>query len=88
MRAIVRGRVQGVGFRYFVLRRAEALGLRGWVRNLPDGRQVEIEAEGAEEAVESLLAAVRQGPLGARVDEVVVESLPPREGGADGFAVY
>ena len=65
----VRGRVQGVGFRYFVLRRAQALGLAGWVRNRSDG-SVEIEAEGDRVAVEALAAEVRRGPPGAHVAEV------------------
>jgi acylphosphatase len=57
----VSGRVQGVGFRWFVLRRADALGLHGWVRNLPDGR-VEVVASGTEPSMEALDAAVRAGP--------------------------
>ena len=69
----VNGRVQGVGFRYFVVREAQSLGLAGWVRNLPDGR-VEAVIEGADAAVERLLAWCRQGPRGARVEHV--EELP------------
>ena len=65
----VQGRVQGVGFRYFVLRRAEDLGLTGWVRNLPDG-DVEVEAEGPREALQGLIERVREGPAAARVDRV------------------
>ena len=61
LRAVVSGRVQGVGFRYFVLRRGQELGLSGWVRNLSTG-QVEFLAEGPPEALRGLLAAVRQGP--------------------------
>ena len=68
-RWVVSGRVQGVGFRWFVLRRAEALGLRGWVRNLPDGR-VEIVAAGSPEAIGDIDAAIRAGPRLARVDDV------------------
>lgn len=63
---VIRGRVQGVGFRYFVLRRAESLGLAGWVRNRPDGA-VEAEAEGPRTALERLIEAVGNGPSGARV---------------------
>ncbi|HKQ58176.1 MAG TPA: acylphosphatase [Candidatus Eisenbacteria bacterium] len=66
---VIRGRVQGVGFRYFVTRRAAALGLSGWVGNRPDGG-VEIEAEGPRAALERLVEAVGQGPAGARVTEV------------------
>ena len=61
LRAVVSGRVQGVGFRYFVLRRGQELGLDGWVRNLSTG-QVEFVAEGPAESLRKLLAAVRQGP--------------------------
>ena len=63
---VIRGRVQGVGFRYFVARRAETLGLAGWVRNRADGA-LELEAEGERPALEALVAAARSGPAGARV---------------------
>ena len=66
---VIQGRVQGVGFRYFVLRRAEILGLTGWVRNLPNG-DVEAEAEGPREALQGLIERVREGPPAARVDRV------------------
>ena len=65
----VQGRVQGVGFRYFVLRRAQDLGLTGWVANLANG-DVEVEAEGSEDALRDLLERVREGPSAARVDRV------------------
>jgi acylphosphatase len=65
----VRGRVQGVGFRFFVIREAGALGLDGWVANQPDGA-VRCVAEGPASALEAFLEAVRQGPNGARVDAV------------------
>jgi len=65
----VRGRVQGVGFRWFVLREARREGLRGDVRNLADG-SVEIRAVGPAERLARLLSAVRRGPQGARVDTV------------------
>lgn len=64
------GRVQGVGFRYFVQDRALELGLRGWVRNLPDG-SVEAAAAGPPEALDRLEARLRQGPARARVDRMV-----------------
>ncbi len=70
LRAIVRGRVQGVGFRYFVERNARELGLTGWVRNLPDGSSVEVEAEGERAKLEELLARLHQGPRMAAVDKV------------------
>jgi acylphosphatase len=66
---VIRGRVQGVGFRYFVTRRAAALELSGWVRNRPDGA-VEVEAEGPRAALERLVEAAGRGPAGARVMEV------------------
>ncbi len=71
-RAVVRGAVQGVGFRWFAERNARSLGVRGWVRNRPDGA-VETVAEGDEKAVGEYLARLSRGPSGARVDEVVVE---------------
>ncbi len=69
LHAFVKGRVQGVGFRYFVLRQAEELGLDGWVRNLPDGR-VRVEAIGPVEAIGRLEKLLWEGPMGARVASV------------------
>jgi acylphosphatase len=66
---VVKGRVQGVGFRFFVNRAAAVEGLHGWVRNLPDG-SVEILSEGEADALDRFERQVRQGPAGARVDEV------------------
>ena len=63
--------MQGVGFRWFVRERARARGIAGWVRNLPDGC-VELAAEGSSEALSALVAAVREGPLGADVKDVIV----------------
>jgi acylphosphatase len=71
-RAVVKGRVQGVGFRYFAARAARELGVAGWVRNLPDG-SVETLAEGDTVAVEGYLDRLRRGPSSSRVDGVVVE---------------
>ncbi len=65
----VSGLVQGVGFRHTTYRRATALGLGGWVRNLPDGR-VEAEFEGDEDALETMLAWCRSGPALSQVDAV------------------
>jgi acylphosphatase len=62
----IRGRVQGVGFRYFARHRAVALGLSGWVRNREDG-SVEVEAEGDRAALEALVGELRTGPPGAQV---------------------
>ena len=69
LEAIVRGRVQGVGYRYFVLERANALGLTGWVANEAD-RSVRCVAEGPRSALETLAADLAHGPLGAFVDTV------------------
>jgi len=67
---VVTGRVQGVGFRWFVVDAARRLDLTGWVKNLEDG-SVEIHAAGPPEAVEELKALVSKGPPGARVTQVV-----------------
>lgn len=77
MRAVVSGRVQGVGFRYFVQNRGQALGLSGWVRNRGFD-EVEVVAEGAEPALNRLVADLREGPSMARVDGVQVAWLAPR----------
>lgn len=69
LHAIVRGRVQGVGYRWFVQREASALGLSGGVRNLRDGT-VEVEAEGPRNALEALVERLREGPFGSDVSAV------------------
>ena len=69
MRLEVHGRVQGVGFRWFVREAARRRGIAGWVRNRPDG-SVELEVSGSEPSVRELIAVVREGPPGARVDTV------------------
>jgi len=71
LEAIVHGRVQGVGFRFFVVREARGLGLTGWVANEPAGR-VRCVAEGPRPALEALLGKLRDGPRGAWVDRVEV----------------
>jgi acylphosphatase len=68
---VVRGLVQGVGFRWFVARRANALGLTGYARNLIDGA-VEIEAEGDRSLVEALIGDVRVGPRSAHVQDLMI----------------
>ncbi|MGP3534632.1 acylphosphatase [Microbacterium sp. RD1] len=80
----VRGRVQGVGYRYTAQARADELGLTGWVRNRADGT-VEAEIEGSGDAVDAALAFLHEGPPGARVDEVVVTDVPAA--GNPGFRV-
>ena len=71
-RIFVRGRVQGVGFRDWIVRKARALGLAGWVRNQSDD-SVEILASGDDDAVEQLVRAAHQGPPFAHVTGVRVE---------------
>jgi acylphosphatase len=84
-RLLISGRVQGVGFRYFVETRAQAEGVHGWVRNLDDGR-VEALIEGDRESVDRVELAVRRGPPHAHVDDVVTEIAVP-SGRATGFRV-
>lgn len=67
--ALVRGRVQGVGFRYSCYHEARRLGLSGWVRNKADGT-VEVWAEGSRKKLGLFLRWLRQGPPGARVDQL------------------
>ncbi len=75
MTAIVRGGVQGVGFRYFVWQQARSLGLTGWVRNLLNGN-VEVLAEGSRAHLEQLAVALRSGPPAADVKDCEIEWLP------------
>ena len=67
-RVIIRGRVQGVGFRYFTKARADELQIRGWVRNLPDGN-VEVLACAKKEILERFMHYLETGPIGSQVDE-------------------
>ena len=69
LHAVIHGDVQGVGFRYFVTRQAQARGLSGWVRNRSDGA-VELVAEGERSDLDELLRVARQGPRHARVASV------------------
>jgi DNA ligase D-like protein (predicted 3'-phosphoesterase) len=84
VRATVRGSVQGIGFREMARRKAEDLGVLGWVRNEDDGT-VRVHAEGSREAVDSLLDFLREGPRGASVAEVEVEEVKPE--GHEQFAI-
>jgi acylphosphatase len=68
-RYLVRGRVQGVGFRWFVEREAHILGIAGWVRNNPDS-SVEVMAMGTQDQLAGLRSRLREGPRAARVDNV------------------
>ena len=83
-RYLVHGRVQGVGYRYFVLRHAEELGLAGFARNLADG-SVEVIAEGALAALGKLETLLGEGPAFCHVTSV--ERQPVNERGASGFHV-
>ncbi len=84
MRAVVRGRVQGVGYRDATLRFARDAGVMGWVRNGGEG-MVLVHAEGAEDAVEDLIIFLNAGPPGARVAEVAIE--PVKAEGHEQFAI-
>lgn len=78
-RFVVRGRVQGVGFRWFVEREAHMLGVSGWVRNNADG-SVEVLAMGTREQLSGLRSRLQQGPRAARVDAVEEKDAKPVEG--------
>ena len=78
-RFLVRGRVQGVGFRWFVEREAHILGVAGWVRNNSDG-SVEVLAMGTRDQLAGLGSRLREGPRAARVDDVEESEAHPVEG--------
>ena len=78
-RFLVRGRVQGVGFRWFVEREAHILGVAGWVRNNADGA-VEVLAQGTADQLSGLRSRLREGPRAARVDAVEEKEAPISEG--------
>jgi len=75
---LIQGRVQGVGFRWFVHREASELDLRGWVRNTEDG-DVEVVASGSVEDLAELRASLRRGPRGSRVDRLIEHYLDDSE---------
>ena len=77
----VRGRVQGVGYRYSMVEAARELGVTGWVRNRLDG-SVEAVVQGTPAQVEAMVGWARSGPRGARVDDVAVG---PADGSFEGF---
>jgi len=83
-RYVVQGRVQGVGYRYFVLRHAEELGLAGYAKNQADGT-VEVVAEGADSALQKLEERLNEGPSFGHVSRVEREAIAER--GASGFHV-
>ncbi len=72
LRLRIRGRVQGVGYRYWAVGQARALSLRGWVRNRSDG-SVEIVAMGSPDSLDLFIVACRRGPRASRVESIDVE---------------
>ena len=82
---LIQGRVQGVGFRWFVHREASELDLRGWVRNTEDG-DVEVVAQGDEADLAELRSSLRRGPRGSRVDRLVEHYLAESE--AEGLGSF
>ena len=75
---LIQGRVQGVGFRWYVHREASELDLRGWVRNTEEG-EVEVVASGTAADLAELRASLRRGPRGARVDRLIERYLDDSE---------
>lgn len=88
IRAVVRGRVQGVGFRDYVETRARMLRLTGYVRNMEDHRSVEVVAEGPRESLAQLIRHLHEGPRMSRVDRVDVEWGEPAGGFTDFRTVF
>jgi acylphosphatase len=76
---LVKGRVQGVGFRWFVHREASELQLKGWVRNTEEG-EVELVVAGDPESLAELRTSLHRGPRGSRVDKVIEHTLVESEG--------
>ena len=75
----IKGRVQGVGFRFFVSETAQKMSVAGWVRNLPDG-DVEAEVQGDEKNIEAVLKKIQAGHPWARVDNMNSDKIPDRSG--------
>lgn len=86
MTALVTGRVQGVGFRWWVRRQAELLALTGWVMNGDDERSVELVAEGRPDSLDEFERKLNTGPSGARI-EAVSARREPASGEFDGFGI-
>lgn len=82
---LIQGRVQGVGFRWYVHREAGELDLRGWVRNTEEG-EVEVVASGTPDDLAALRASLRSGPRGSRVDRLVEHYLDESE--AEGLGSF
>ena len=86
LHVMVRGRVQGVGFRWFVRERARDLQLKGWVRNRHDG-SVEVVAVGDPDALQQLRSALGAGPRGAHVDHIEDQTDAPVAAAMDPFGI-
>jgi acylphosphatase len=86
LHCIVSGRVQGVGFRWYVEETASSLGLTGWVRNLSNGK-VEIEAEGSRETLESFLTALKSSQLGANISGIETQWEKPFQNKYKSFVI-
>ena len=86
LHVMVRGRVQGVGFRWFVRERARELRLKGWVRNTQDG-SVEVFAVGEPDALQQLRSALGAGPTGAHVDRIEDRTDGPAAAAMDPFGI-
>jgi acylphosphatase len=86
LHVLVRGRVQGVGFRWFVRERARETGVKGWVRNRDDG-SVEVAAEGESDDLQKFVAALRRGPAGAHVTALDDIAEPPDPTVGDSFSI-
>ena len=78
VRLIIKGKVQGVFYRATAKDVADLIGVKGWVKNLPDDN-VEIRASAAEDVLQKFIAWCKQGPPKAKVDEVVIDELNPEE---------
>lgn len=83
---VIKGRVQGVGFRYAIQRKAAELGLKGWVRNTSEGA-VEAEAHGPADRLEKFLEWCHRGPASARVEVVEIKVREPIEVVAEKFEI-
>ena len=80
----ISGKVQGVSFRYYLMKEAQRLGILGWVKNLEDGR-MEVIAQGKEEDLQEFLRHCRKGPPYAEVEKVETKEMPEQE--FEGFEI-
>lgn len=85
-RCVVHGRVQGVGYRFYVIRHARELDVRGTVRNRPDGAVEAVLQADSPSAIETLIGRIRRGPRASRVERIDVEALDDADR-YDGFEV-